>query len=58
MIYLISFSASLSLNYVGDSADVLISRSFFYLLACLFIMKNFAAVKIVTVPTNKTNKEV
>lgn len=38
MAYPLSFSASLSLNYVGDSADVLIPDSSFYgtyLLFCL-----------------------
>lgn len=54
MVYPIPLSASLSLlNYVGDSADFLILDSSYYLLALLFIMKNLAAVKMVTVLTAK-----
>lgn len=60
MIYLISLSASLS-ELCGDKCRFIylfiIPGSFFYLLAHLLIIKNFAAVKMVTVPIYKTKKE-
>lgn len=49
---------SFSLNYVDDSVDFLIPNSSFCLFALLFIMKKIAAIKMVTVPMYKTNKEI
>lgn len=63
LIYLISLSASLSLSELcGDKYRFIylffIPGSFFYLLAHLLIIKNFVAIKMVTVPIQRRRANV